>query len=103
MDRWTEQIVAERRHEWLRQGMAEGLKEGIKEGIKEGRKEGMKDAAFSLTVRLLTRKCGSLGMSLEERVRNLPLEQLERLGEDLLDFQDVSDLVEWLDRARESR
>ncbi|MEW6349374.1 MAG: DUF4351 domain-containing protein [Thermodesulfobacteriota bacterium] len=72
-DRWTEQLVAAHRQEWLN----EGLKEGIREGVREG--------TASLTIRLLVRKFGCLDPGLEERVRQLPLDELERLGEELLD------------------
>jgi predicted transposase/invertase (TIGR01784 family) len=95
MNRWTEQLVEEHRSEWLKQG--------IEEGMKEGMKEGRKDASFSLTIRLLIRKFGRLDKAMEERIRNLPLEQLERLGEDLLDFPDASALTEWLDRIEHDR
>ncbi len=103
MDRWTEQLVEEHKLEWLAQGMAQGLKQGLKQGMKEGMKEGMKDATSSLTIRLLRRKFGRLDTALEERIRHLTLEQLERLGEDLLDFQDESALTEWLDRIEKPR
>jgi hypothetical protein len=103
MDRWTEQLVAEHHHEWKLEGIKEGLKEGLREGREEGRKEGRKDAAASLTIRQLTRKLGELDAGLRERVRQLSFEQLERLGEDLLDFQEVSALTEWLDRMEKSR
>ncbi|MDQ7781564.1 MAG: Rpn family recombination-promoting nuclease/putative transposase [Desulfomonilaceae bacterium] len=103
MDRWTEQLVEKHRHEWLRQGIEEGLIKGIKEGREEGREEGMRDAAASLTIRQLTRKLGNLDDGLRERVRRLSFEDLERLGEDLLDFQDVSALREWLEGIDKSR
>ncbi len=82
MERWIEEIAAERHQEWLREGM----------------EEGRKDATLSLTVRLLTRKFGSLDAALEERIEHLALEKMERLGEDLLDFRTPSELTEWLDR-----
>ncbi|WP_104545170.1 DUF4351 domain-containing protein [Chroococcidiopsis sp. TS-821] len=34
----------------------------------------------------------------EARIRNLSIEQLENLGEVLLDFSDAADLVTWLER-----
>lgn len=87
MERWIEEITAERHQEWLRKG------------IEAGRKE----ATVSLTIRLLTRKFGRLDTALEERVEILTLEQLETLGEDLLDFRAPSALTEWLDRTEKSR
>ncbi len=46
--------------------------------------------------RLLNRRCGSLSLALEEQVKALSLEQLEALGEAVLDFTGVSDLENWL-------
>ena len=34
---------------------------------------------------------------LQLRVNSLPIEQIESLGEALLDFQEVEELVSWLD------
>jgi hypothetical protein len=41
---------------------------------------------------------GSLG----EQVRNLSAEQLEELGEYLLDFSEVADLVAWLEQQEQA-
>lgn len=61
---------------------------------------GMQQEAQKLVLRLLNRRVGTLEPSLEERIRELPLVRLETLGEDLLDFTEMSDLVNWLDRDR---
>jgi hypothetical protein len=37
-------------------------------------------------------------IDLEAQIKDLPLAQLEELGEALLDFSQMSDLVAWLDR-----
>lgn len=52
--------------------------------------------AFKLISRLLKRRFGDIDGSLIEQVRNLSAEQLENLGEALLDFSEVADLVAWL-------
>ncbi|MEW6349229.1 MAG: Rpn family recombination-promoting nuclease/putative transposase [Thermodesulfobacteriota bacterium] len=95
MDRWTEQLVAEHKDEWFREGAAVGLKQGIREGRQEGRQE----QAASLAVRLLKRKFGSLDPAAEARIQHLSLEELERLGEELLDLPSEAALREWLDRV----
>lgn len=53
--------------------------------------------AFKLISRLLKRRFGDIDGSLVEQIRNLSAEQLENLGEDLLDFSEVADLVAWLE------
>ncbi|BAY63828.1 hypothetical protein NIES22_39180 [Calothrix brevissima NIES-22] len=53
--------------------------------------------ALKLISRQLKRRFGDLDASLLEQVRNLSAEQLEDLGEELLDFSVVTDLVAWLE------
>ena len=71
----------------------------IDEGVEKGMQQGMLRGVASLTIRQLTRRFGELDESTQKRIQQLPLEELERLGEDLLDFPDRSALDDWLDRA----
>ena len=50
----------------------------------------------NMVIRQLNRRCGSLSDTLETKVRSLSIPQLESLGEALLDFQDITDLENWL-------
>lgn len=68
--------------------------EGIQEGEQRGREEGEK----SLVLRQLTRRVGELPEDVRQQVEALPLEQLENLGEALLDFSSMADLQAWLNR-----
>jgi predicted transposase/invertase (TIGR01784 family) len=70
--------------------------EGREEGREQGREEGIKRER-SLIQRQLTRRVGELPENLRQRVENLSLEQLESLGEALLDFTSLADLQSWLD------
>ncbi|MEH2062208.1 MAG: DUF4351 domain-containing protein [Nostoc sp.] len=54
--------------------------------------------AFKLISRQLKRRFGDIDGSLVEQVRNLYAEQLENLGEALLDFSEVADLIAWLEQ-----
>jgi predicted transposase/invertase (TIGR01784 family) len=72
------------------------IQEGRQQALQEGRQQGLQEEAFALVFRLLIRRCGNLSPTLEERVKALSLEQLEALGEALLDFTGVSDLDVWL-------
>ncbi|MBD2521239.1 DUF4351 domain-containing protein [Nostoc sp. FACHB-133] len=54
--------------------------------------------AFKLISRLLKRRFGDINGSLVEQVSNLSAEQLEELGEALLDFSEIADLVAWLEQ-----
>jgi predicted transposase/invertase (TIGR01784 family) len=59
----------------------------------EGREEGEKLLVF----RLLNRRVGELPHQVRSRIESLPLEQLENLGEALLDFTSMADLDAWLE------
>lgn len=69
-----------------------------REAKEEGRQEGRQEGESALIVRLLKRRFGSVDEALESRIRNLSVKQLESLGEALLDFTDLNDLVLWLNR-----
>jgi hypothetical protein len=59
--------------------------------------QGRQEEGSSLILRLLNRRLGSISPDLEQRVRQLPLNTLEDLGEALLDFQTEADLINWLE------
>ncbi|PHJ64499.1 hypothetical protein VF03_28830, partial [Nostoc linckia z2] len=48
-----------------------------------------------LILRQLTRRVGELPQEVIEQIQSLSLEQLENLGEALLDFQAIADLETW--------
>ncbi|HBH73147.1 MAG TPA: hypothetical protein DDY43_06805, partial [Synechococcales bacterium UBA10510] len=49
-----------------------------------------------VTLRLLTRRCGSLSAATTARIQALPVDKLEALAEALLDFTGPQDLQDWL-------
>ncbi|MBP0015513.1 MAG: Rpn family recombination-promoting nuclease/putative transposase [Roseofilum sp. SID3] len=69
--------------------------EGLLEGIQRGIQQGVQREA-SLVIRLLTRRVGELSPELEAQIQSLSVEVLEDLGEALLDFTAVEDLMSWL-------
>jgi predicted transposase YdaD len=73
-----------------------GFERGIERGIEQGIEQGMAQEARSLILRLLSRRVGALSSEERSQVESLPLEQLESLGEALLDFSSAADLDEWL-------
>ena len=62
----------------------------------EGREDGREEGQKSLLLRLLTRKVGELSSEVRQNIDNLSIEQLENLGEALLDFSSMVDLENWL-------
>jgi len=79
---------------WHREGREEGRIQGLEEG-----RQGM----ASLVIRLLNRRVGMIEEAVVEKVRNLQPEQLENLGEALLDFTNTADLERWLREVPPSR
>jgi predicted transposase/invertase (TIGR01784 family) len=59
--------------------------------------EAQVDGEQRLILKLLIRKFGSIPPEVRSRVNSLSIERLESLGEDLLDFSQMSDLLVWLD------
>jgi predicted transposase YdaD len=51
----------------------------------------------ALVFKLLTRKLVTISPEIETRVNSLTIEQIESLGEALLDFTQIGDLTNWLD------
>jgi predicted transposase/invertase (TIGR01784 family) len=64
--------------------------------LEEGEVKGRAEEARTLVLRLLNRKLGNINPNLLVKIEALPLERVELLGEDLLDFTAISDLEQWL-------
>jgi predicted transposase YdaD len=88
--RWDMAVLRE--SPWYQEIQQEGEQRGEQRGRTEGRTEGEK----SLILRLLSRRVGTLPAGVEAQVQALELPKLEALGEALLDFTGVDDLVGWL-------
>lgn len=69
--------------------------------LREGEEKG-EQRERSLILRQLTRRVGELPQMWRDRVNSLSLEQLENLGEALLDFQGIGDLETWWDTFEEN-
>ncbi|EDZ92956.1 conserved hypothetical protein [Limnospira maxima CS-328] len=67
----------------------EALEKGLQQGVTEGEK--------TLIFRLLNRRLGSLPETVIGQINQLPLPALEELGEALLDFSEIDDLLGWLE------
>jgi hypothetical protein len=56
-----------------------------------------KEGERSLVLRQLNRRVGAIPNAALEQINALPIEQLEALGEALLDFTNIADLSQWLE------
>lgn len=70
---------------------------------REIKQEGRESEAKTLILRQLTRRVGELPQEVRSLVESLSLEQLENLGEALLDFQGMSDLDAWLEAIADNK
>jgi predicted transposase YdaD len=62
------------------------------------REQAIQSGEQRLVLRLLNRCIGEIDTSLIEQIKSLSIEQLENLGEALLDFSSVADLETWLNQ-----
>ncbi|MBD2448425.1 DUF4351 domain-containing protein [Nostoc sp. FACHB-152] len=70
------------------QDREQARQEGLEQGLQQGEQQ--------LILRQLNRRLGEIDSYLIEQVKKLSIEQLEVLGEALLDFATVTDLEVWL-------
>jgi len=73
-----------------------GERIGYERGVQEGRQEGRQEGEQGIIMRQLQRRVGELSPQLQECIQSLSLNQLEALGEALLDFTGMEDLLNWL-------
>jgi predicted transposase YdaD len=78
------------------EAMAEGETIGEARGEAKGLERGRTEGEQALVLKLLTRKLGKINPQLRSRISNLKIEQVESLGEALLDFTSIADLEVWL-------
>ena len=74
------------------------LQQGVRQGVQQGREEGRGEGEASLIIRLLTRRFGELSPEVIQRIRSLSLPQLDALGEELLDFTEIAEVVTFLEQ-----
>ena len=84
-------------------GAKEGKAEGRQEGRQEGKQEGKQEGEAQLIIRQVNRRCGVLSPNQEAQIRSLDLNQLESLGEALLDFTTIADLEAWLNGTHQKK
>jgi predicted transposase/invertase (TIGR01784 family) len=82
-----------------REMFLEDQRGAIIKGMQEGRKEGIIEGQTALILRLLARRTGEISPEIQTRIQQLSLEQLDDLGEILLDFTSQEDLIAWLESA----
>ena len=72
-----------------------------KRGQDKGISIGQRSHALSLVRRLLRRRLGELPNTIEMEIEKLSLDQLDQLGEDLLEITGVENLQQWINDQRQ--
>jgi Uma2 family endonuclease len=92
--RGREQLIRQQ----LEQELAQAQQELEQERLQSA--SNLAQASRSLLIRQLTRKFGSINDRTIDRINALSIEQLDSLGEALLDFGSIDDLTAWLENHR---
>jgi predicted transposase/invertase (TIGR01784 family) len=74
-----------------------GIELGQTRVYQDAKADGKIEGEQELVLKQLTRKLGIINSEIRARVNSLKVERIESLGEDLLDFTQMSDLLNWLD------
>jgi hypothetical protein len=61
-----------------------------------GRIKGLKQGQIALVMRQLKKRFGEISATTNSKIEDLSLENLEQLGDDLLDFNSMENLENWL-------
>lgn len=76
----------------------EQVMEIVTSWMEKGMEKGKRQEALELVLRQLRKRFSSLDEEAQRRVGMLPIEQIEQLGEALLDFTSLRELTVWLNR-----
>ncbi len=70
-------------------------KRGIEKGIEKGIAEGIEKGKAELLIKLLIKKFKSLPEEYEDKIMNLPINTIDRIGMDIFDIDSVEELEEY--------
>ena len=79
-----------------------GEREAIMQTLTSWEEKGWQKGEATLALRILNRKLGKLSLEVEEQIQSLEVDQIETLGEALLDFEEMEDLISWLENLENS-
>jgi hypothetical protein len=92
---WREEALQEGLQEGVQQGLKQGVQQGLQQGLRQGKQEGM----LSVITHQIERRFGQVDADTRERIERLNPDQLQGLGDALLDFANAEDLAKWLESA----
>ena len=65
-------------------------------------RKGMHEGKEGIITRIIRKRFGSVSTEIEKRLNALSTDELDTLGEDLLDFTSPTDLETWLSRHQQN-
>lgn len=74
-------------------------RDAIMQTVTSWEERGRLEGEAKLVLRLLHRKVGQLPSEVETDIQALEIDQIEALGEALLEFEEISDLTTWLQQS----
>ncbi len=93
--RWDMTVLRE--SPWYEEILKEGLQQGLQQGEQQGLQQGLQQGESVLVLLQLTKRFGEIEFSITQKIQKLPTTKLEILGESLLDFSQLQDLIDWLE------
>ncbi|MDJ1181374.1 DUF4351 domain-containing protein [Roseofilum sp. BLCC_M91] len=93
------EIITSWMEKGIERGIEQGIERGIEQGIERGIEQGIEQGSIrekELITRQIKRKLGEINPELESQIKALDIDRLEALGEALLDFNSVEDLIAFL-------
>jgi len=87
----VEEVEKLRKQEMFLEDQRGSILKAKQEGLQEGLEQGIR-----WIFRFLERQLGSIPPEISQRIQNLSVDQLERLGNDVFDFNNLEELSSWL-------
>ncbi len=85
----------QKQEDWLQEFIDEWREEAKEEAKEKGREEGFLEAYQTTIFRLLSKRFGDVSDEIKTQIQELSLAKLEKLSEDLLDFESLEDARKW--------
>ncbi|MEQ8468369.1 Rpn family recombination-promoting nuclease/putative transposase [Coleofasciculus sp. E1-EBD-02] len=92
----VEEVEKLRKQEMFLEDQRGSIVKAKQEALQEGVEQGRQEENIRWIFRFLERQFGSIPPKISQRIQNLSFDQLERLGNDVFDFNNLEELSSWL-------
>lgn len=81
---------------WMERGIEQGLEQGLQQGLEQGRQE-IAEREMTIFLQLLEQRLEKgIPEFIVKELRRLPLEQIEAFGQNLLGYEAIADVLNWI-------